>query len=118
MSTATWHASGPVRTPCTWSLAPTVVGHKDRTLNVSGSFAVREMKLGAGPSMTWRAVTGEGAEEVPPPDSPRWNEEDRRPNLRGWRRTLCLRQALPRQSNGFVMEAHPGVALGQQGVEL
>jgi hypothetical protein len=68
-----------------------VVAHKDGTLDVSGSFGIREMKLGTEPSAIWTAVTGEGAEEVPPLDSSSWQEEDRCSNLRLPRLTLSLR---------------------------
>jgi hypothetical protein len=64
-----------------------IVGHKHGTLDVLGSFGVRQMKHGTEPSATWRTVTGEGAKEVLPCDATRWSNQGRCSNLRVLRLT-------------------------------
>ena len=54
-----------------------VVVCKDGTLEVSGTFGLRETGRGGEPESVWISVIGKGANEVPPPDDPSWDEERR-----------------------------------------
>lgn len=65
---------------------------KDGTLDVSGTFGLREARLGGEPTSIWKAVTGEGL-EIPPPDDPYWDEEDRCSDRRAPRRTPIMTTA-------------------------
>jgi hypothetical protein len=68
------------------------VVQKDGTLDVSGTFGVRSMELGAEPTAVWKSVTRENGEGLTPPDSFLKDEEDRCHNLRVPRRTQFLWQ--------------------------
>ena len=59
-----------------------IVARRDGTLEVSGTFGLREMKRGGEPDSVWRSVTGQGAEEAPTPDDPSDDDEDRCHDLR------------------------------------
>jgi hypothetical protein len=59
-----------------------VVAQRDGTLEVSGAFGLREMRRGGEPESVWKAVTGEGADDLPLPDDPSWRQDGRCPELR------------------------------------
>jgi hypothetical protein len=53
-----------------------VVAQRDETLEVSGTFGLREMRRGGEPESVWSSVTGVGADEALP-DDPSWERENR-----------------------------------------
>ena len=54
-----------------------VMARKDDTLEVSGTFGLREMQRGSEPTSVYRSVAGGGAEDDPTPDDPGADEENR-----------------------------------------
>jgi hypothetical protein len=49
-----------------------VIIQRDGTLEVSGTFGLREMRRGGEPESVWKSVTGEDADEALPPHDPTW----------------------------------------------
>jgi hypothetical protein len=59
-----------------------IVARRDSTLEVSGTFGLREMKRGGEPDSVWSSVTGRGVFGAPTPDDPSDDDEDRCHDLR------------------------------------
>jgi len=67
-----------------------IVARKDGTLEVSGTFGLREMKRGGEPDSVWRSVTGQGDEDAPTPNDSGDGDEDRCHDLRRSQISPCL----------------------------
>ena len=66
-----------------------VVARKDGTLEVSGTFGLREMTRGSEPDSVWRSVTGRDLGDDPMLGAPGEDEEDRCHDLRRSRISPC-----------------------------
>jgi hypothetical protein len=72
-----------------------VIIQRDGTLEVSGTFGLREMRRGGEPESVWKSVTGEDADEALPPHDPTWQQGDRCRDRRSSRPTPITTTALP-----------------------
>jgi site-specific DNA recombinase len=59
-----------------------IVARKDRTLEVSGTFGLRDMECGGEPTSVWRSVTGQDLGDDPTLGAPGDGDEDRCHDLR------------------------------------